>query len=63
MAVKRATRPSIRQGRAKVSTLVRDTEIISEDLERDWRRGTLWAGVGMVLVWGPLLLMYAAGWF
>lgn len=59
----KAARRSCNYERAKVSGSARDTESITENLRSDYRRGTLLAGVGMVAVWGPLMVMHAMGVF
>lgn len=63
MAVEKATRPSIRQGRAKTSTVIGDVNIVNEKLARDYERGTFWAGIAVVMTLGPLMIMHALGVF
>ena len=63
MTGKKATRQGVHPSRAKVSTNRGDTASIARNLDAEWRKGTFWAGVGMVAVWGPLLLMHAMGVF
>ena len=41
------------------SSMQTDTDIVARNLERDWKVGTLWAGLGFVLVIGPMLVMHA----
>lgn len=63
MTRKRAARPSVQAGRASVYRQV-NTDIVAENLRTDWERGCLWAGIGMVAVWGPLLVLGAClGWW
>ena len=63
MAREKAARRSCNYERANVSSCARDTASITENLRRDYERGTLLVGVGMVLVWGPLVVMHAMGVF
>ena len=61
MTRERATRRRCNDDRAKVSA--RDTQSIARNLDAEWRKGTLWAGIGMLAVWGPLLVLHAMGVF
>lgn len=62
-SVRKATRPSLRRGRAKTSAYRGDVNIVNEKLREGYGKGTFWAGIGFVLVMGPLLVMHALGWF
>lgn len=57
-----AARPSGQAGRAKVNRAV-NTDIVSENLRRDYERGCFWAVVAMLAIWGPLLVAYEMGVF
>lgn len=64
MTERRATRRRCSDGRVRTSTVRGDVNIVNENAEKDYRSGCLWAGVCMVLVWGPLAVLGAyLGWF
>ena len=63
MEMKKTTRRCCNNGRAKVSTVRGDMNIVNEKLRTDYGRGTFWAGVAFVLTIGPLVVMHALGWF
>lgn len=49
--------------RAEVSTKRTDADIVADNLKRDYEQGCFWAGIAMIVVWGPLLLAHAWGCF
>ena len=59
----KAARHRCNDSRARVSTVKPDIRIVQQTLDREWRVGTFFAGMACVIVLGPLLLMWAAGWF
>lgn len=52
-----AARRSCSYGRAKVSTVIPDTEIIREKAQSEWDRGCRWAGFALALTFGPMMAL------
>lgn len=40
-----------------------DVDIVQQRVQDEFDKGTRWAGIAMVLVWGPLLAMHIMGVF
>ena len=53
----RVTRRSCELRRAEVSTCRSDTDIVADNLQREWERGCIWLGVAVVLTFGPMLAL------
>ncbi len=57
MARQRAARSSGNYHRANVSTYRPDTDIVRQNVESEWQKGTRWAGIAFALTFGPMLAL------
>lgn len=44
-------------------TMVDDTNIVANEIDAEWERGTRWACFAMALVWGPIIALRIMGVF